>query len=403
MMNEERFAYLLDHYITGDLQEPEQQEFFAMLEEPVCRNMLEKRLEEEWQQHQYEETANEQVGRLIEQHVLNWITYEQPVVLKPRARVVFMRRAVAVAVVLGVMAGAGYFLLPVDKKEKTAANTTATTKDLSPGGNKAVLTLSDGKQIVLDSVQNGLVVKQGAAEVNKAQNGQLLYKQANNEQGTVLNKVSTPRGGEYRIQLADGTWVWLNAESSLRFPTTFTGDTRTVEVTGEAYFEVAHNAAKPFKVLANGTEIEVLGTHFNVHAYSDEPLIKTTLIQGKVKIVNRQPVPQGGMNRQSAILKPGEQAVITADSRLTIHDNVDTEEVLAWKNGLFRFDNADIESIMKQVERWYNVDVVYEGPKPEGHFRGKIPRNVMASEMLKIIEASGIQCRIEKNKIIITK
>jgi ferric-dicitrate binding protein FerR (iron transport regulator) len=307
-----------------------------------------------------------------------------------------MRRAVAAAVVLGLMVSAGYFLLNRNKKENATAGTTATVKDILPGGNKAVLTLDDGKKIVLDSAQNGVVVKQGAAEVNKVQNGQLLYRQANEEQGTVLNTLSTPRGGQYKVQLCDGTWVWLNAESSLRFPVTFSGNTRTVEITGEAYFEVAHNAAKPFKVLANGTEVEVLGTHFNIHAYKDEPEIKTTLVQGSVKV--RSGLSSG--ESHTAVLKPGEQAQMN-DHSLTVANDIDMDQVLAWKNGQFKFSDATIESIMQQVTRWYDVDVKYDA-KISKHFVANIPRNVPLSELLKLLELTDqVHFKIQGRQITV--
>jgi ferric-dicitrate binding protein FerR (iron transport regulator) len=394
-MNEERFTRLLDQYVTGAIQAPEQQEFFALLEEPAYRSLLEKKLELEWQEGQYEENENEQIGRLVEQYVMNKISNEQQAITMPRARIVNRQWyvAVAAAIILLALAGAWFFWQQAGKKQPPAQDYASVT-DAMPGGNKAVLILGNGQKILLDSARNGVVVQQGTVAVNKLDNGKLSYSKGSNEKETVFNTISTPRGGQYQVQLPDGSWVWLNAASSLRFPTAFNGSTRTVEITGEAYFEVTHNAAQPFKVIANGTTTEVLGTHFNVHAYNDEALLKTTLVEGKVKITKG--------NAQD-ILKPGQQAQVSNDNRLTVVDNVDMDEVLAWKNGLFRFSNADIETVMKQVERWYDVDVVYEGERPTGHYRGKVPRDVKASEMLKIIEASGVHYRIENKKIIIMK
>ena len=327
------------------------------------------------------------------------ITYETPVVSLYAVKRRWMRVAAAAAVVL-VLGVAAYWLIRT-RETKPGTTTIAATKDISPGGNKAILILADNSTIVLDSAANGQLAQQGTTVVTKSNDGQLAYSLPGRGEASkpVFNTLRTPRGGQYQLVLPDGSKVWLNAASAITYPTSFPGKERKITIDGEAYLEVAHNAAKPFKVEANGTEVEVLGTHFNVHAYTDEPAEKITLIQGSVKVGNRQ----SAIGNQSVILKPGEQVLVSQSSQLSQPIPVQTDEVLAWKNGLFNFTNADIESIMKQIERWYDVEVVYEGPKPEGHFKGKIPRNVMASEMLKIIEASGIHFRMENKKIIIMK
>jgi transmembrane sensor len=322
----------------------------------------------------------------------------------------WMRIAAAAAILL-VLGTAAFWL--VRTRETDLPTPVATVKDISPGGNKATLTLADNSTIILDSAANGQLAQQGNANVIKLNDGQLVYKQEGGTSGkpftidhpSTYNTLRTPRGGQYQLVLPDGSKVWLNAASAITYPTAFPGKERIIQIDGEAYLEVAHDARKPFKVQANGTEVEVLGTHFNVHAYSDEESIKTTLVEGRVRVVNnnRSTKYEAGSKNAEVILKPGEQAVLEPHSPLTINRSPDIEEVLAWKNGLFRFNNADIESVMKQVERWYDVEVVYEGPKPEGHFRGKISRDVMASEMLKIIEASGVKCTIKNKKIIIMK
>jgi ferric-dicitrate binding protein FerR (iron transport regulator) len=329
------------------------------------------------------------------------ITYETPVVSLYAVKRRWMRIAAAASVVL-VLGVAAYWLIRTRETKPGTTTTIATTKDISPGGNKAVLILADNSTIVLDSAANGQLAQQGTAIITKSKDGQLAYSLPDRgEAKPVFNTLRTPRGGQYQLVLPDGSKVWLNAASAITYPTSFPGKERKITIDGEAYLEVAHNAAKPFKVEANGTEVEVLGTHFNVHAYTDEPAEKITLIEGRVKVGNRQ----SAIGNQSIILKPGEQAELIADSRFTIHEksSINIEEVLAWKNGQFLFDNSSIDFVMKQIERWYDVEVVYEGQKPEGHFKGKIPRSVMASEMLKIIEASGIHFRIENKKIIIMK
>jgi transmembrane sensor len=192
--------------------------------------------------------------------------------------------------------------------------------------------------------------------------------------------------------LSDGTDVWLNAASSITFPTAFTGKERKVTVTGEVYFEVAKNKAKPFKVIANEAEIQVFGTHFNVNAYADEPATQTTLLEGSVKITR---------GSSTAMLEPGQQATLNKSGQMSIVEDADIEMVMAWKNGFTSFKSADIQSIMRQVSRWYNVDVYYEGNIPERKFTGDISRNANLSQLLRLLEVSKIHFTIEKNRLTV--
>lgn len=273
---------------------------------------------------------------------------------------------------------------------------------MAPGTNKAILTLADGKQIVLDEAKNGNLADQGNTKVIKL-NGQIAYNEfamavPNGKNAAVAyNTVTTPRGGQYQLILADGSRVWLNAESSLRFPTSFQGKERRVELAGEGYFEIAKDATKPFIVKINTTseekdEVEVLGTHFNIMAYNDEGIVKTTLLEGSVKI-NR--------NNKIAMLKPGQQAKLQNQSIKVVED-VDTDEAIAWKNGYFQFTSANLQQVMRQIARWYDVDISYEGKIPERKFGGKISRDNNASEVLKVLELSKVKFRIENRKIIVT-
>nr|WP_294944524.1 FecR family protein [uncultured Mucilaginibacter sp.] len=267
--------------------------------------------------------------------------------------------------------------------------------DALPGGNKAILTLADGKTIVLDNAQNGTLAKQGATLIKKTANGQLLYNAAaiaDNSPTPTFNTIATPRGGQYQVILPDGTKVWLNAASSLRFPTFFTGKNREVDITGEAYFEVAKNPAMPFKVRTNRAQIEVTGTHFNVMAYDDESEMKTTLLEGAVNISS---------GNFSARLKPGQQAQIKANGQSRVVDDVDVDDETAWKNGIFQFRDAGVDKILRQASRWYDVDVVYKGQVPRREFNGRISRNVKASELLNMLEYTGIKMKIEGKKIIV--
>ena len=308
------------------------------------------------------------------------------------------------AVVLLIIAGTGTYLsLQHKTPSKPAAiasnkeQTKQINRDLAPGGNKAVLTLGDGSTIVLDDAKNGALTQQGHTKVLK-HNGKLTYDPANTKNDEIVyNTISTPRGGQYQIELPDGSQVWLNAVSSLRFPIAFAGKERRVEVTGEAYFEVAKNATMPFKVVivtpaGNGTEIEAIGTEFNIMAYNDEAAVKTTLLEGSVKI---------NQDSKPVLLKPGQQARLQ-DKSIKIIDNIDTEEVVAWKNGYFQFTSANLQQVMRQIARWYDVDINYEGKVPERRFGGKISRDNNASEVLKVLELSKVKFRIEDKKIIVT-
>jgi transmembrane sensor len=263
---------------------------------------------------------------------------------------------------------------------------------VAPGGNKAVLTLANGSTIVLDSAHNGVLAKQGNSIINKTGDGKLVYRASATADNEVpqINTVTTPRGGQYHIVLPDGSDVWLNAASSISYPTIFNGKTRRVEITGEAYFEVTKNAAMPFIVKSPRAEVDVLGTHFNIMAYADEDVMKTTLLEGAVKII---------ANGSSGILKPGQQAVLNNKDELSINNDADDE--IAWKNGLFQFRGADIRSIMRQAARWYNVDVVFEGKVPVKQYTGRISRNVKASALLNMLKYTGVNAIIEGNSIYI--
>lgn len=271
--------------------------------------------------------------------------------------------------------------------------------DVLPGGDKARLELADGSVVILEQVNNGSLQEQGGTKIVK-QDGRLIYNAAQgNQSGEIsYNKISTPKGGQYHIILPDGSKVWLNAESSLRFPTAFMGNERLVELTGEAYFEVARlaipsaGASKlvPFKVQTNKVNIEVLGTHFNVMAYVNEKAVNTTLLEGSVRVSQLT-------TRNSQLLKPGQQAKVNGSIQLV---NVDTEEVVAWKNNLFQFNGADIQTVMVQIERWYDVEVDYEGQIPSKHFTGIISRNINASKVLDMLELTGgVKFEIKGKKI----
>lgn len=264
--------------------------------------------------------------------------------------------------------------------------------EIVPGGNKAVLTLADGQKIILDSAADGSVLQQGSAQVIKISAGQLLY-QKNIGTAVGYNTISTPKGGQYQVLLPDGTRVWLNASSSVTFPTTFVAGQRLVKITGEIYFEVAKNTQKPFIVDVNGKlSVEVLGTSFNVNSYADEENIKTTLLEGSVKVIKAG---------EATVLSPGQQAVAaSSDRQLTVVD-ADISKTLAWKNGIFDFTGADLKSVMRQLERWYDIKVQYKGSLSNITFEGRMYRNVNLSDVLEVLQEMGVKFELNGKNLIV--
>lgn len=295
-------------------------------------------------------------------------------------------RAVAAALIL-LVAGAGGFWLfnPTGNKEVVINRVAPPTSGIVPGGNKAILTLADGSTMLLDTVGNGLLAAQGNVQVIKLNDGQLAYQGVGGGE-LIHNTIRTPKGGQYQLVLADGTKVWLNSESELSFPAAFAGHDRKVAIKGEAYFEVTKDEAKPFKVSVNGAEVQVLGTQFNISAYNDDPTMKTTLLGGSVKIVKGQ---------SSKVIRPGEQAQVTnkdgaLNPKITVNA-VDVDVVTAWKNGRFIFHEDNIQSVMRQLARWYNVNVAFEGNVTSEKFVGVISRSRYEniSDILSMLEKTG--------------
>lgn len=311
-------------------------------------------------------------------------------------------RVAAAAIILILLSAAGYWLINTQYTTSVAQKKRATQplNDIAPGSNKAILTLADGSNMQLDSAGNGELTQQGNTKIVKLADGQVTYQASGDvvAKQVYYNILTTPRGGQYRVTLPDGTQVWLNSASSIRYPTVFTGNERKVEITGEAYFEVTKNAAMPFKVATRNMEVEVLGTHFNINAYNDESITKTTLLEGKVKVRSSDSRPKA-----SLVLQPGEQAQISEiHEPIRLIRGIDVEEVTAWKNGYFSFTDAGITAIMRQAARWYNVEVVYEGNLSDEYFSGQLPRSENISSLLKFLELTKtVTCRIQDKKIII--
>ncbi|OQP66329.1 hypothetical protein A3860_12560 [Niastella vici] len=310
----------------------------------------------------------------------------------------FMQYAAVVILFLGASMGV-YRLVHRSGSKATAGTGKNSHYDMAPGGNKAVLLLANGTKVELDSAQPGVLATMGNSHVIKTDSGKLLCKSTGpaDVAGNGLNVLSTPRGGTFQVTLADGTRVWLNAESSITYPTCFSKKQRNVSITGEVYFEVAHNAAIPFVVRKGDISVEVLGTHFNINAYGDEEAMKTTLLEGRVKVENQSAVG----NRQSAILKPGEQVSISHTSQLSQPIPVQTDEVMAWKNGEMALSHGNVQKLMREVSRWYNVDIEYQGAIPDGKFSGSVNRNVPLSALLNVLKAYGIDTRLNGKKLIV--
>ncbi len=292
----------------------------------------------------------------------------------------------------------GYYYFFHNKSSQQIINA---KNDIPPGGNKALLTLANGQKISLDNIKNGVIANQGKVSLIKNQDGQLTYKNATaanslHEQETEdYNILTTPAAGIYNIRLSDGSEVWLNAATSIRYPTVFKGQYRTVELlSGEAYYKVVHNDKIPFRVIAGEQIVEDIGTQFNINFYKDEPFSRTTLLKGSVKIAK---------GKQTAILKPGQQATIQPNDKNITIENADIEQVTAWKNGNFYFKNDDLNEVLKQISRWYNVDIIMNESISK-HYSGTISRQENLSKVLNLLQlASGVHFKIIGNKIIITQ
>jgi transmembrane sensor len=388
-MNETQATDLLNRYSSGNCTVAEQQLVEAWYQELINTGELEYEAEEK------ESIQEAMEARLLQSIATGEIPYTEDTPVRRMQNTTWW----AAAAILVCLSGTVIFLLN-KRAATTVAKAGSTIKnDVEPGSNKAVLTLSDGKTILLDDVVNGVVAKEGKAKVLKPDDGKLVYSPDNSSSDAPLsyNTLTTPRSGQYQLRLPDGTKVWLNSESSIHFPTGFRGKERRVQITGEAYFEVTPDKEMPFIVEKGDMQVEVLGTHFNVNAYSDESAIKTTLLEGSVKVS-----ALSGSERL-AILKPGEQVSLSHSSQLSQPIPVQTDDVVAWKNGLFHFESADIKTVMRQLARWYDVDVVYEGAavKNDPLFI-EISRNTKLSDVLKVLEESGgAKFSIQGRKIIV--
>jgi transmembrane sensor len=390
MEAENRYQYLLSRFNNGTATADELAELESLLADPDAIGMLQEPGEKiPADARFFEEGKSEAMLAMILQR------NRKTVKMMPQRRKNAWTLLVAAACII-MVAGTVLFISvkPTNNTTTKQVARDEPTNVVVPGGDKAVLMLGDGSTITLDSTANGTISLQGATQVSKA-SGQLIY--ALNDipasaTAVLYNTLKTPRGGQYQLVLADGTRVWMNASSSLHFPTAFPGKERVVELTGEAYFEVAKNNQRAFSVRVNGITVNVLGTHFNVMAYENEGATAITLLEGAVKVTREN---------NEVMLRPGQQARLQPGSAFQVIDQVNLEETIAWKNGYFQLNHTRLDVLMRQVERWYDVDVVYQGNIPKRQFGGKIPRKSDIKEVMKLLELSKVYSRIEGNKITI--
>jgi transmembrane sensor len=385
-----RLAYLYQRYIDEICTTEEREEFFLLIGAEQHTPQVNDLLDHTWNEIDPGRGLSEEKVNHILDHILT--NHKKPVVRK----ISWYRYAAAALAFITVSAGLYLYTInsrPDFKKQ----NGSAYVNSIPAATNKATLTLANGSTINLDKASNGEIAEQSGATVIKAGDGKLVYEISKASiAASGFNTITTPRGGLYQVDLPDGTKVWLNAASSLKYPTVFNGQERKVELSGEAYFEVAKKKI-PFLVKTAQQQVAVLGTHFNINAYTDEAKTKTTLFEGAVRVSLSGQQASKSVNEQ--ILAPGQQSVV-GNNRLNV-SAVDLDEALAWKNGYFQFNEENLVNIMKQLSRWYDIDVVFEGRPSQELFLLKVPRKLGLSEVLKILATNGINFKIEGRTLIV--
>jgi ferric-dicitrate binding protein FerR (iron transport regulator) len=384
-----RLDYLLEAYIKERCSEAERLELLQLIHDGRDQDLVREWMDQSRRHfitvHQLNEQSAEQIFNNILQAGPAAVIPIHPARKRTRIPPVWWAAA---AILVAVGFGTLWLFHPFSTTPPVA-KANAVHNDVAPGATRAMLTLADGRKIAVDTAANGTLAVQDQTTVVNS-NGHLNY-QGQQASSVIYNTLSTGRGEQSPpLTLSDGTKVWLDAASSIRFPVAFTGKQRVVEITGQPYFEVAKNTAMPFIVKKGGLEIEVLGTHFNVNAYEDNADTRVTLLEGSVRVRKGE---------RTAIIKPGEQAVVAGDAVTTAQ--ADIASVMAWKDGLFSFNDADLPAIMKQLARWYDVDVVYEGKMAPRSFGGKMQRDLNLSTVLHSLEKNNVHFRIEGRKIIV--
>jgi transmembrane sensor len=383
MLTKEEFVLLYEKFETGQCT-PAEIELLNNYQDELYL------LEDNW-----EDTAEEK--QIVHNRIWQRLKQSRNLPIKKSKNYTWLKVAAILLVTLSI--GIGFVKYRHNSTQQAFSKITPVTKQtqILPGSNKAFLTTADGKTITLTDAKNGQLATQAGIQVNKTKDGMLVYQVAGTNSPQTdpgaVNIITTPRGGQYMVILADGTKVWLNSVSSLRYPVAFNGDTRSVELTGEGYFEVAKNKQKPFIVKANGNNVEVLGTHFDISAYSDDKAVTTTLLEGSVRLT------KGAV---TTMLTPGQKGVsVNGRADINVQD-ADTEQAIAWKNGLFFFKNTDIRTIMKQASRWYDVDVDFLDNLKDKEFGGKLSKYKDISELMHNLELTGtIHFKVEGRRITV--
>lgn len=376
-MEKEKFYSLLDKYLSGEASKEEEQlllNFYGSFKSSKELDNSEMKIIKDKIFNKISERINADVESesFIKKYYLKSISIAAMVLISVSLSFLFLRKN--------------------DIKKEDQFVEINSKNDILPGNNKAVLTLADGSRISLDDAEKGLLASQGNIAITKTDKGEIVYEKNNVLNGnnlvekSAINTIETPNGGKFQVRLPDGSKVWLNSASSLSYPTVFAGKERKVVLKGEAYFEIAPNKQLPFRVVTNDQIVEVLGTHFNINSYDDEDFTKTTLLEGSVRVTLKSNLDGLGKTK---MLKPGEQSLTNSNNSRIRVENADTEKAIAWKNGYFKFKNTPIKEIMREVERWYDVELVYEGEIPTDEFTGFISNDVNISAVLKILEQSG--------------
>ena len=401
-MGKERIHYLLQKYRDDLASADEVRELFRLMRSAEGKAALKELMAEDWKMGA-EGGAVLVGGEGARDEGPDWdkmwLAIREPSGEARRGKVFFIGRMQAAAIlILCFVTGGFYWAWSVRGHRVVAREMALRPAPIVPGGNKAMLTLGDGSTILLDSAKHGILARQGNAKVVKVGAGVLAYDaHKENTSEVIYNTIATPYGGQYQVVLPDGSKVWLNAASSLRFPTAFTEGQRRVELTGEGYFEIAKDASRPFLVrVGSGEVVQVLGTSFDIMAYANEDDSRTTLVNGKVRVVAAE--------GETAALDPGLQAIIDHHHRshaLSVA-NANVDQVVAWKNGLFRFHETGIRELMRQVERWYDVEVVYKTDGNDQDFTGIVSRSKNIDELLHTLEMTKtVHFQIEGRKIIV--
>lgn len=387
---------ILERLLTKSVWTSEEQAWMLEYLQETDQHALRQLMQEKFEQDQAQSTN---LPTTISERLLAQI-HEQINATTVTAPNFYWKKWLSAAAMLILMAAATLMYLRSKQVQPVPVAKIALKQDIAaPSTNTAIITLGNGQQIILDSAGKGLLAMEGNVELTKKADGSIVYQGSSDKY--LVNTLNNPRGSKpITLVLSDGSKVWLNSESSLRYPVAFGAAERQVEITGEAYFEVAKKA-QPFKVAVAGKGVvEVLGTHFNINSYQDETYTKVTLLEGSVKVYL-----QTNGAAEAIAIKPGQQALYLSDQQkqtaIQVKNDIDLSAVVAWKNGFFNFDNADLKSVLRQLSRWYNVDVVYQGNIPKRVFGGEMQRDLNLSEVLKILEKNNVHFKIETDKLIV--